>query len=182
MNDSSKKQAYSPFRSMVCWCPMGSWPPSTVYWPFSLQVSNWTAALKGLPNKTALTLCSFFNHPRNWLHCTECTPHIIKRQVASWDGKLCLWDGVPSWSMENWSVSAEDACCYHEGMHELQREVNNKAALSNVQSSKKDIFGKSFCKIGHWDIFMPICWPVTVLSLSRESEAPPTVTSEPSWV
>lgn len=114
MNDSSNKQAYFPFRSMLRWCPMGSRVPSTVYWPSSLQVSNWTAALKGLPNKTPLTLCSFFNHPRNWLHCSECPPHIIKRQAASWDGKLCLWDGLPPWTMENWSFSAEDACWFPE--------------------------------------------------------------------
>lgn len=114
MNDSSNKQAYLPFRSMLRWCPTGSWAPSTVYWPSSLQVSNWTAALKGPPNKTPLTLCSFFNHPRNWLHCSECPPHIIKRQAASWDRKLCLWDGLPSWTMENWSVTAEDACWFPE--------------------------------------------------------------------
>lgn len=88
--------------------------PSTVYWPSILQVSNWTAALKGPPNKTPLTLCSFFNHPRNWLHCSECPPHKTKRQAASWDGMLCLWDGLPSWTMENWSVSAEDACWFPE--------------------------------------------------------------------
>lgn len=160
-------QAYFPFRSMLRWCPMGSRSPSTDHWPSGLQVSNWAAALKGPANKTPLTLCSFFNHPRNWLHCTECPPHIIKRQTASWDGKLCLWDGVPSWSMENWSVSAEDACCFHEGMRELQRGKQQ----SCIQSSKRDIFGKSFCKIGHWDIFTPVCWPVF------ESDAPPALLS-----
>lgn len=123
-----------------------SWPSSTIYWPFSLQVSNWTAALKGPPNKTPLTLCSFFNHPRNWLHCTECPSHIIKRQAASWDGKLCLWDGVPSWSMENWRVSAEDACCFHEGMHELQRGKQQSWTFQMFSPQRETLLASHFAK------------------------------------